>query len=211
MTEDPLRVDYQAAGLDFSDVAADPFTQFASWFDDAVSAGVAEPNTMALATVDESGRPAVRAVLMKGFDEVGLVFFTNYESAKGHQLLARPVAEACFVWQALHRQVRVGGPVTRVDPAESDAYFASRPRGAQIAAWASYQSAPVGSRQELAHRFEEAGSRWGDGPIERPGYWGGYRLEADRVEFWQGQPNRLHDRIEYRRSGDGWSTQRLCP
>ncbi|MDH3306560.1 MAG: pyridoxamine 5'-phosphate oxidase [Acidimicrobiia bacterium] len=211
MTEDPLRVDYQAGGLDGADLAADPFTQFASWFDDAVRAGVAEPNTMVLATVDDSGRPAVRAVLMKSFDQSGLVFFTNYESAKGYQLLTRPVAEACFVWQALHRQVRIGGPVVKVDPAESDAYFASRPRGAQLAAWASHQSAPIASRRALVNRFEEAGSRFGDGPIERPEYWGGYRLEADRVEFWQGQPDRLHDRIEYCLSGDDWSTQRLCP
>jgi len=205
------RVQYETAGLDVADVSADPFEQWHRWHDDAVAAGLDEPNAMTLSTVDLHGVPDARIVLARGVDEFGFVFFTNYESAKSRQLNARPVAAATFAWLGLHRQVRVRGTVERVSDQESDAYFASRPRESQLGAWASPQSAVLRDRDELDRLVAEQHDRHTDGPIERPSFWGGWRLVPDEFEFWQGRPSRLHDRVHYRLVDEAWRTSRLAP
>lgn len=207
---EPERVEYQSPGLSAADLAADPIAQFRIWLGEAAGA-VPEANAMVLATVDASHRPRARAVLLKDVDETGFVFYTNYASAKGDELAGRPVAEACFVWLPLHRQVRVSGAVEPVTSAESDAYFASRPRGAQLAAWASEQSRRVASRAVLADAYAAAERRFAGRTVERPPDWGGFRLVPDRIEFWQGQPNRLHDRIVFTHDAGSWSHHRLAP
>ncbi len=208
-----MRKDYMARGLDESAVDADPIRQFAAWFDDAVAAHLLEPNAMALATATPDGRPSVRMVLLKGFDVAGFVFYTNYESRKGRELASNPRAALDFFWVELERQVRIEGPVERVTPEQSDAYFASRPRGSQLGAAASRQSTVLSGREPLERRLAELEAEYaGDATIPRPSYWGGFRVVPEVMEFWQGRPNRLHDRLRYtRRAGGGWTIERLSP
>jgi pyridoxamine 5'-phosphate oxidase len=207
-----LRVDYGRAQLDEADVAPDPIDQFTRWFEDARAAGVPEANAMTLATTDPSGTPSARIVLLKSFDSRGFSFYTNYDSRKGRELAANPRAALCFFWQPLERQVRIEGVVERVDRAESEAYFHGRPRQAQIGAWVSQQSRPITSRAELERLEAELQKRFGDGPVPLPEYWGGFRVVPHAIEFWQGRPSRLHDRLLYTRSQSGaWTIQRLSP
>lgn len=205
-----LRSEYEAEGLDFGSLDPDPISQFSAWFSDAVDAGVVGPNTMVLATAAD-GVVSARAVLLKSFDTAGFVFFTNLQSAKGSQLRANPVAALTFVWAELHRQVRIEGTVSMVTDRESDEYFASRPRGAQLAAATSPQSRVVRDRPELERAIKELAVEVGDGPIPRPAHWGGVRVAPTSIEFWQGLVHRLHDRALYVRDGDGWRIERLAP
>jgi pyridoxamine 5'-phosphate oxidase len=206
-----MRVEYGGA-LEEGDLAPDWPTQFGRWLADAIAAGVPEPNAMVLATADPSGRPSARSVLLKGYDEQGLTFFTNYTSRKGREAQANPWASSVFPWYPLHRQVVVCGSVEMVDRAETEAYFAVRPRGAQIGAWASPQSAVLGSRAELERAWAEVDARFPkDQPVPAPPHWGGFRLVPQTVEFWQGRPSRLHDRLRFRRDDGGWVVERLAP
>lgn len=211
MTIADLRRDYRARQLSESEVASDPLVQFRHWFDEAVRAELVDANAMTLATATAEGRPAARIVLLKGVDDSGFVFFTNYTSAKASDLEANPHACLVFLWAELERQVRITGTVARVDPSESDAYFVSRPRESQLGALASPQSQVIASRATLEARVAEVVARHADGPVARPAHWGGYRVAPDRVEFWQGRPNRLHDRLRYRRVDGAWVVERLAP
>ncbi len=206
-----LRREYAAGGLAEADLADDPMTMFRRWMHDAVASGIHEPNAFVLATTAADGTPASRIVLLKGLDERGFVFFTNYASRKGEELSANPGVALLFPWHSLERQVRVEGAATRLDDAENDAYFASRPRAAQLGAWASPQSQVVAGRDELDRRYEEATARFGEGAVPRPPHWGGYCVAPERVEFWQGRIGRMHDRLRYRREGADWLTERLAP
>lgn len=210
-----MRAEYSSAGLDEADAGDDPVALLGRWIGEAVrayaSVGAGEPNAMAVATSTPDGRPSVRMVLLKGFDARGLVFHTHRDSRKGRELAANPRAAAVLFWDPLQRQVRVEGSVEPLSDSESDAYFLTRPRGGQIGASASAQSQPIADRAALQHRFAEAESAAGDGPIERPEQWGGFRIGLEVVEFWQGQPNRLHDRLRYHRAGAGWQRERLQP
>jgi pyridoxamine 5'-phosphate oxidase len=213
---DELRTEYRRATLDESSVEPDPIRQFERWFSEAVDATMPEPNAMTLATVDEDGNPSARVVLLKGADERGFTFFTNYASRKGRELAVRSRAALLFYWPELERQIRIEGAVTRVDAGESAQYFAGRPRPSQLGAWASPQSEPIGGRAELEARFAEVADRYRDasGPVPRPAHWGGYRLVPDSLEFWQGRASRLHDRIRYRRTQaqpSAWIIDRLAP
>jgi len=191
---------------------SDPIAAFRDWFDDAQQAGFKEPSAMTLATVSAAGRPSARMVLLKGFDENGFVFFTNYESHKAQELADSPWVSLVFWWDKLYRQVRIDGSVTIVDASESDAYFATRPRGSQISAVASPQSAVIANREVLEHRVQELNVQFADRAVPRPDYWGGYRVAPQQIEFWQGQDDRLHDRWLYRRDADGqWLIERLAP
>ncbi|MGU7772198.1 pyridoxamine 5'-phosphate oxidase [Burkholderia sp. MR1-5-21] len=208
-----LRINYSRASLDEADATPNPFAQFDRWFKEALAAKLPEPNTMTLATVGENGRPSARIVLIKGVDERGFVFFTNYESRKGHDLAANPYAALLFYWIELERQVRIEGRIEKTTDEESDRYFASRPIGSRIGAWASEQSAVIDSRATLEAREKEISARYGDDP-PRPPHWGGYRLVPDSLEFWQGRPSRLHDRLLYTRDAaaqHGWTISRLSP
>ena len=198
------------SGLSEQDAGADPLRLFTAWLDDAVRAGLPLPNAMTLATVTPEGAPDARTVLLKGLERGGFAFYTNYRSRKARQLEARAAACLVFQWSELERQVRIEGEVQKVSAAESDAYFASRPLGARLSAWASEQSAPVASRQVLEHAMEEARKRHGEKP-PRPPHWGGYRVAPQRLEFWQGRADRLHDRLLYTREGAGWKMERLAP
>lgn len=206
-----LRREYAKQALDEQSVAAEPLAQFRIWFDAALASGIVEPNAMLLSTADADGRPSARVVLLKDIDDRGLSFYTNYNSRKADDIAANPRVSLTFWWQELERQVRVEGRAEQLAEAESDLYFASRPRGSRLGAWASPQSAVVASREELEHALEEVETRFGDGDVARPPHWGGYRVVPDVVEFWQGRPARLHDRIRYRRSSDKWLIERLAP
>jgi len=205
-----IRSEYARETLDESGVDRDPVRQFEAWMREAISAQVPEPTAMTLATSDARGRPSARIVLLKGADAQGFVFFTNYASRKGRELAANPFAALAFLWKELERQVRIEGRVEKVSSEESRAYYESRPLGSRIGAWASPQSEVLESRAWLERRWEELGRQHGDSPALPP-HWGGYRLIPDHLEFWQGRQSRLHDRITYTRSGEGWTIQRLAP
>ena len=206
-----LRVEYESAGLIEGGMADDPFSQFDQWMAGALAASIAEPNAFVLATATPDGKPTARAVLLKDFGPDGLVFYTGMQSPKSRAMGDNPVAAATFVWLELHRQIRFEGSVQPVDEAEADAYFASRPRGAQIAAHVSRQSQQVSGREELDAGFAQKSTEFGESAIPRPSYWGGWRLLPDNVEFWQGRPNRFHDRVVYRLEGTSWVKTRLAP
>lgn len=216
MANDPLwrlGAQYAGAPLDPADCDPDPIAEVRRWMQQAVEAGVPTPNAMTLATVDERGRPAARIVLLKEIDGRGFTFYTSYESRKAGDLAAHPHAALVLFWEPLHRQVRIEGAVERVAPEESDAYFASRPRGSQLGAIASPQSRPIPSRAALEARVAEIARELGEAAPARPASWGGYRVVPDQIELWQGQPSRLHDRVRYVRAADGtgWVRDRLAP
>jgi len=206
-----LRKDYSRASLSELDTAADPVDQFAVWFDEATKAQIPEPNAMSVATVGADGRPSSRIVLIKQFDQLGFTWFTNYDSRKGVDVAENPYVALLFHWVELERQVRIEGKIERVTKEESDAYFYSRPLASQLGAIASQQSRTVASRETLEQQYEATKQQFGDHPT-RPEHWGGYRVIPDRIEFWQGRPSRMHDRVLYTRSDEGqWQRQRLQP
>lgn len=207
-----LRQEYSAGGLSEDDAGHDPFALFRRWFDQAVAAGVFEPNAFTLATCTPDGAPSARAVLLKGLDERGFTFFTNYDSRKGHEMAANPRVALVFPWHALERQVRVEGTVEIVTAAESDDYFVNRPLGSRLGAWASSQSAVISGREYLEQRHAELMAKYPDGNVPRPPNWGGYRVLPTVFEFWQGRPSRLHDRIRFALTPAGsWTRDRLSP
>ena len=197
--------------MDLRDLDPDPIRAFAAWFAEAVSAGFAQPEAMALATSTSDGRPSVRMVLLKGHDARGFTFFTNRESRKGDELAANPRAALVLHWQPLHRQVRIEGAVERIADAESETYFATRAPGSPIAAWASPQSRPIAGREELDERYAEVEARFTGGDVPLPPFWGGYRVVPDAIELWQSRENRFHDRLRYEQIKDGWARTRLAP
>jgi len=206
-----LRRNYQAATLDISDVTSDPLKQFDIWFKNALDSDLIEPNAMILSTVSADMVPSARTVLLKGFDGEGFTFFTNYESQKGREIEANPNVSLLFLWLELERQVRVNGKAVRIPEAESYAYFKSRPADSRIGAWASRQSSTVPGRVYLEMKFAEYKKKFGDTEIPLPPFWGGYKVIPERIEFWQGRPNRLHDRILYSKNENGWKIERLSP
>ena len=206
-----LRRDYTLARLDEASVSRDPLIEFGRWFEEALKAEARDPNAMTLATANAEGVPSARIVLLKGFDQRGFVFFTDYRSRKGSELAENPRAALVFYWPELERQVRITGGTTQTDRQESEEYFRSRPRGSRLGAWISHQSQVIAGRQELDARVPELERRYLGDDVPLPPYWGGFRLRPDSIEFWQGRSSRLHDRIRYVRSGDSWRIERLSP
>ena len=206
-----LRVDYGREPLHEDNLNANPFEQFRLWFQEVAAANIAEPNAMTLGTSDPSGRVSCRTVLLKEFDERGFVFFTNYESRKARQILGNPKAALLFPWLILERQVEVFGKVEKISEEESSAYFFSRPRGSRLGAWVSNQSTRIPSREFLTNRYTELQNRFGEGPIPKPDFWGGFRVVPETIEFWQGGHDRLHDRFLYERCQGCWQISRLSP
>lgn len=207
-----LRQSYESGFLLEQEVNPSPILQFQSWLQEAMAAQILEPNAMTLATVTPEGKPSARIVLLKDFDERGFVFYTNFQSRKGRELAQTPAAALVFWWDRLERQVRIEGRIAKVSDAEADAYFQSRPKGSQLGAWVSHQSQVIEGREDLENRLEALEQKYENCPIPRPAYWGGYRLVPSTIEFWQGRPNRLHDRLCYRqKNSTGWTIERLSP
>ncbi len=206
-----LRIDYQQQSLLETDVNSDPMVQFQTWFDEALAAQLPEPNAMTIATATPDGIPSARIVLLKGVDSRGFVFFTNYNSHKGQELLANPRAALVFHWTEQERQVRIQGTVEKISPIESDAYYDSRPAGSRLGAWASDQSQVIPDRSILENRLGELNAKHPDGDIPRPDHWGGFRVIPQVIEFWQGRSNRLHDRLRYQKIDSNWTIDRLAP
>jgi pyridoxamine 5'-phosphate oxidase len=207
-----LRNEYSAHGLRRADLHSDPIQQFGAWFAAALAADIRDVNAMSLATATSDGKPSVRIVLLKGFDERGFAFFTNYDSQKGREIDANPCAALVFYWVQLERQIRINGTVERTSREDSAAYFHSRPAGSQLGAWVSKQSEVIDARQVLESRLTQITERFEGGDVSLPPHWGGYRVKPDTFEFWQGRPNRLHDRFRYSRQADGtWLIDRLAP
>jgi len=207
-----LREDYQSESLEISDVDASPFQQFGKWFHEALNAELPEPNAMTVATATPDGRPSARIVLLKGYDEAGFVFFTNYNSHKAQELAKNPQAALVFNWLELHRQIRIEGKVEKVSAEESTEYFQSRPKGSQIGAWASPQSSVISDRSILEKNVEQLQEKYEDAEVlPRPEHWGGFRVRPEVIEFWQGRSSRLHDRIQYTLQNGAWKIERLAP
>lgn len=211
MTLADLRRDYSLAGLTEKDLAKDPFRQFEKWFQEAEGAKIPEPNAMVMSSVGADGRPSARTVLLKGFDGRGFVFYSNYESRKGRELEANPNASLVFPWLMLERQVIIEGQVIKVPREESEAYFHSRPRASQLGAWISQQSRVISGRSLLEDSYKELEKKYAGQDVPLPPHWGGWRLAPVSMEFWQGRRSRLHDRLRYRKLGDGWVVERLAP
>ena len=206
-----IRKDYKLQSLTESDVAATPIEQFTTWWNEAINSHIDEVNAMTLATASPDGKPDARIVLLKGYDEKGFVFFTNYQSRKGQEMAANPFATLVFFWKELERQVRIEGSVTKINAADSDAYFQSRPSGSRVGAWASPQSKIIENRTLLEQNVQQLLVQYADGHIPRPEHWGGYLVAPTQVEFWQGRSSRLHDRIRYRLQNANWMIERLAP
>src|SRR5215475_8192553 len=206
-----MRHEYVSQPFDESQVEGDPISQFKKWFDEAARSEQPDAEAMTLSTTTPDGRVAARVVLLKGCDERGFVFFTNYESRKSREMMSNPHVALTFYWHALHRQVRIEGVAERVELDESEEYFQTRPRGSQIGAWASPQSEEIGDREELERKVDEIEARFKDRPINCPPFWGGFRVRPERIEFWQGRESRLHDRILYTLRGNEWRISRLAP
>lgn len=206
-----LRKNYQLMGLDENSIRTDPMEQFSLWFNAALESEITEPNAMILSTVSPEGSPSSRTVLLKGLETDGFIFFTNYESEKGRHIGNNDNVAILFLWLDLERQVRITGKASKIDSLASESYFKSRPVDSQIGAWASSQSEVVPGREYLEKKFESMKRRFSDGEIPLPPFWGGYKVVPSKMEFWQGRPNRLHDRILYTRSGNGWKIERLSP